>query len=276
MSQLQFWLNILAVIAGPILAVQAQKWLERRREDRARKLFIFRELMTTRAARLSQRHVEALNLIDIEYPGDKAKDKGVHEAWRSYLDALSAPNDASNQDVVFERRQRTFIELMHKMAQRLDFPFDRVAIERNIYSPIAHGKLEDDQELIRLGVVELLTGKRALSTISWVMPGQAPLQVTQVAHPETPPAAAAEQPQPRQALPPARVKRAPQGLFRRYRGDLAGRVYPKLRGGFQWSLEQSKEKTVIADGEAATLEGAMEATDAAAKVEPSSDWQLEE
>ena len=160
MSQLQFWLTSGAI--RPHMRFRLRS-TERRREDRARKLFIFRELMTTRAARLSQRHVEALNLIDIEYPGDKAKDKGVHEAWRSYLDALSAPNDASNQDVVFERRQRTFIELMHKMAQRLDFPFDRVAIERNIYSPIAHGKLEDDQELIRLGVVELYRKTRPVN-----------------------------------------------------------------------------------------------------------------
>jgi hypothetical protein len=195
----QFWLNILAVILGPILAVQAQKWIERRREDRIRKLFVFRELMATRAARLSQRHVEALNLIDLEYPGDKAKDKKVHEAWRSYLDALGTPNDQPSEQVVSERRQRAFIELMYQMANRLSFPFDRVAIERNVYSPIRHGKIEDDQELIRKGVAELLTGKRALSTVSWLMPGKAPLQVTEV---QAPPAApdAPEPPQPRQAL----------------------------------------------------------------------------
>ena len=65
-----------------------------------------------------------------------------------------------------------FNELLHQMAKRLDFPFDKVAIQRNAYSPLYQGKLEDDQELIRKGVVDLLTGKRALSTISWVMPGQ--------------------------------------------------------------------------------------------------------
>ncbi len=193
------WLTIVAVIVGPILAVQAQKMIERRREDRLRKLFLFRELMATRAARLSQRHVEALNLIDLEYPGDKAKDKAVHEAWRSYLDALGTPNDPQNQQLISERRNRAFTELMYAMAQRLDFPFDRVAIERNVYSPIWHGKLEDDQELIRRGIVELLSGKRALSTISWLMPGQAPLQVTEVQPPQAP-QVVVEQPQPRQAL----------------------------------------------------------------------------
>lgn len=216
MTPLQFWLNIFAVIAGPILAVQAQKWIERRREDRIRKVFLFRELMATRAARLSQRHVEALNLIDLEYPGNKRKDKPVHEAWRSYLDALGIPNtpdNPANQQLIFERRNRSFTELMYQMSKRLGFPFDRVAIERNVYAPIAHGKLEDDQELIRRGVVELLTGKRALSTISWLMPGQAPLQVTEIQASVPAPKVAVEAPQARQALEeprPAEPSPAPQ------------------------------------------------------------------
>jgi hypothetical protein len=210
---LEGWLTLVAVIVGPILAVQAQKYIERRREDRMRKLFLFRELMSTRAARLSQRHVEALNLIDLEYPGDKAKDRAVHEAWRSYLDALGTPNDPQNQGVIFERRDRAFTELMYQMAQRLSFPFDRVAIERNVYTPIAHGRLEDDQELIRKGVVELLTGKRALSTISWLNPGQAPLMFTEVPAPQVPVAGAAVQPQPRQELAEApAAERRPAAL----------------------------------------------------------------
>ena len=201
---IEAWLTIVAIIIGPVLAVQAQKWIERRREDRFRKLYLFRELMATRAARLSQRHVEALNLIDLEYPGDKAKDKSVHEAWRSYLDALGTPNDPERQEIIFSKRNDAFTELMYQMAKRLDFPFDKVAIQRNVYSPIGHGKVEDDQELIRRGIVELLTGKRALSTISWLMPGQVPLQVTEI--PALPPQdAVVEAPQPRQALEETRA-----------------------------------------------------------------------
>lgn len=196
---LEAWLTIAAIILGPILAVQAQKWVERKREERVRKLFLFRELMTTRAARLSQRHVEALNLIDLEYDQTKPEHRQVQEAWRTYLDALGLPNDP-HPDMVFEKRSRAFIELMYQMARYLKFPFDRVAIERNVYSPIAHGKLEEDQELIRKGVVELLTGKRALSTISWLMPGQTPIKVVQVQEPPTTTAATPEQPKPQQPL----------------------------------------------------------------------------
>jgi len=183
--RLEGWLTIIAVILGPILAVQAQKYIERKREERLRKLFLFRELMATRGTRLSSRHVEALNLIDLEYDPRIDRQRKVHEAWRSYFDSLNLPNDPNNPQSLFEKRDNAFVELMYEMGNYLAFRFDRVAIQRNIYSPMAHGEIEDDLRLIRRGVVDLLTGKRALTTLSWLMPGQSPLQVTAVQPPPT-------------------------------------------------------------------------------------------
>ena len=44
---------IIATLGGPIFAVQAQTFLERRRAAAARRLDVFRALMATRGARLS-------------------------------------------------------------------------------------------------------------------------------------------------------------------------------------------------------------------------------
>lgn len=60
-------LLILATAISPFLAVHAQKWIESFRENKNRKLWLFHTLMATRASRVSDRHVEALNMIDIEY-----------------------------------------------------------------------------------------------------------------------------------------------------------------------------------------------------------------
>ena len=54
-------LIIAAVILGPILAVQAQRTIQTRKEERERKLWIFKILMATRGMSLSPRHVEGLN-----------------------------------------------------------------------------------------------------------------------------------------------------------------------------------------------------------------------
>jgi hypothetical protein len=61
------WAIVSATLLGPILAVQAQKWLERWRDYRNRKMWVFQTLMATRAARLEAEHVRALNMIDLVF-----------------------------------------------------------------------------------------------------------------------------------------------------------------------------------------------------------------
>lgn len=51
------WLMMFAVVLGPILAVQIQKYIDRRAEDRTEKLKVFQDLMTTRASTLAFQHV---------------------------------------------------------------------------------------------------------------------------------------------------------------------------------------------------------------------------
>jgi len=48
------------------------------------------------------------------------------------------------------------------MAQVLHFDFDKTHIKNSAYSPVAHGNMEDQQNAIRRGVVELLEGKRII------------------------------------------------------------------------------------------------------------------
>ena len=191
--RLEGWLVIAAVILGPILALWAQRYSERRREERSRKLWLFRELMATRTIRLSGRHVEALNHIDLEFDPNKKADAKVLAAWKMYLDVLSdTPTEDAQRAARYEKREECFVDLMWEIGQHLGFSFDKIAIKRGAYSPIAHGELEDDQMLIRKGIVELLTGKRALSTLSWLMPSQDPLRIT--TEPSTTPARVVESP----------------------------------------------------------------------------------
>ena len=76
------WLTIAAIILGPILAVQAQKWIERKSTRKERRLALFKALMSTRATRLSPLHVEALNMIDIEYYDNQK----IVDAWHLLSD----------------------------------------------------------------------------------------------------------------------------------------------------------------------------------------------
>jgi hypothetical protein len=95
-----------ATIAGPILAVQAQKWVERAGELRRQKIAIFTTIMTNRATRLSDDNVRALNAIDLAFRARRLpsnKDRAVREAWHSLFGELTqglAGVDERNQDTV--------------------------------------------------------------------------------------------------------------------------------------------------------------------------------
>jgi hypothetical protein len=151
---------ICATLLGPVLAVQAQKWLERGRDIKKRRLMIFRTLMATRAAMLSPMHVEALNAVPVEFYGTSKKLKQINDAWKLYIDHHDdrlAPNDAWGQ-----KRLDLFHELLHLMSQFLGYSFSKAQLARDIYAPRAHGDLETEQTIIRKGLVGLFKGEIAL------------------------------------------------------------------------------------------------------------------
>ena len=87
MTGIEIFVIASTTIAGPILAVQAQKWVERATERRRARRSIFHALMSNRATRLNDDFVRALNLIDLEFSQGKggSKDRDVINAWRSLL-----------------------------------------------------------------------------------------------------------------------------------------------------------------------------------------------
>jgi hypothetical protein len=155
------WAVVLATIAGPILAVQIQKHLERGRDQHQRRVWIFQTLMRTRAAQLSQDHVNALNAVPIEFHGKAKSDKAVVNAWNLYLDHLN--DRVMDRNVWAAKRIDLLVDLLEKMGTCLKYELDEVYIRRGVYSPEGHAIVESEQEIIRRGFVALVTGERPLS-----------------------------------------------------------------------------------------------------------------
>lgn len=154
---------VLATLLGPVLAVQAQKWLERNRETKQRRVAIFRTLMATRATSLSPAHVEALNAVPIEFYGNDEKLKAIVDKWKAYLNHLG--QKAMAIEVWGPKRLELFVDLLHEMAGFLGYKFNQVEISNDIYSPEGHAKIETDQEIIRRGLALLLSGQFALPMV---------------------------------------------------------------------------------------------------------------
>jgi|SRR5579863_3689379 len=154
------WLTITAIVLGPIIAVRMTRYLDNKKEIRERKLSIFKTLMATRAAALAPLHVEALNRIDLEFNPSSYREKEVINAWKAYLDLLGTTTMPPDQWAI--RRIDLLVELLHKMAQVLDYEFDKTNIKNSSYYPKVYGEVEEDQAAIRRGLKELVEGKRVI------------------------------------------------------------------------------------------------------------------
>jgi len=128
--------------------------------------------MATRSYTLSQKHVEALNRIDLEFSSEKPKEKKVIEVWRQYLDILSEKIQSPEQWAL--RRRDLLVDLLHAMGQCLGYDFDKTQIKNATYSPVAHGRIEEEQQAMRNLTLELLDGKRALSMFITNLPTNSP------------------------------------------------------------------------------------------------------
>ncbi|WP_347251277.1 DUF6680 family protein [Legionella sp.] len=154
------WITIVAIVIGPILAVQIQKWIERYNEKNERMLNIFKTLMATRGARVSFEHVRALNMIDTEFVGIKK----VILAWKNYLDCLNSNCENENQlEIWAEKRDNLFVVLLKEMATHLRYDFDDVHLKKAVYTPRAHGQEEADLWLIRDQIKKIFSGEQSIS-----------------------------------------------------------------------------------------------------------------
>lgn len=164
MTEYEIAVVAISTIAGPILAVQAQKWIERAGERRRSKLQVFYWLMATRATRLANEHVQALNRIELEFRGRNQKEKKVRDAWRLYADKLNETITETESALVTWSAERVnlFTELLFTMSEVLGFNFDRVQLKRGVYYPRGHGDVELKQQQILAGLAKVLSGEQSL------------------------------------------------------------------------------------------------------------------
>ncbi|MEW5911718.1 MAG: DUF6680 family protein [Thermodesulfobacteriota bacterium] len=156
----------IAVVTGPIAAVLISLWqtnrTAKRSEERKRKEDLFKTLMATRANRLSQEHVRALNLIDVSFT---KKEQRVLDAWKVYLDYLTphGPEESRPSPEVWTQRSNDlFIDMLYEMSIALGYTFDKVLLNRQAYSPVAHGEIERLQKSTLEGLSQVFSWQRPI------------------------------------------------------------------------------------------------------------------
>jgi hypothetical protein len=151
---------IFAVAAGPVIAVQITEYLRHKKDARGRKVHIFRVLMSTRSAQLAPAHIEALNLIELEFPNTPRSSKRVVDAARLYVAHLSDHNYP--KEAWPTRKDELLVDLLYEMSTALGYNFDKVQIKSGSYYPSGYQDTQDDNLLIRKLWLSVLKGENKL------------------------------------------------------------------------------------------------------------------
>ena len=161
------WAIVLATFAGPVIAILVSMWLtsrnERRGQLRNRRFNIFRTLLATRGQAITQDHVAALNLVEVDYYGVVK----VIGAWRIYMDHLSSGPRGRRmteaESTFFEdKRTDLLAKLLHLVAVELGFRMSDLDLKRGGYAP--SGWLDRDQldTSMKEAAVALFSGVKPL------------------------------------------------------------------------------------------------------------------
>ena len=109
--------TLIAIFVGPIFAVLLTRTIDRVREDRKRKLEIFRDLIAYRGKPMFHQFIRALNLVEIEFDGDKK----VLGAWNQYIVRVrKGPQDDEPDTEFIDDTRILRTNLLREIASRLN------------------------------------------------------------------------------------------------------------------------------------------------------------
>ena len=148
------WAIAAATGLGPILAVLITFWRDGRTSLKTRRLWVFRTLMATRRVGISAEHVNALNLVEVDFYGCTA----VQRHWQMYKEFLFT--DAPENEVWRERKERLLANLLFEMAASLRFAIPAIEIFRGGYAPKGWAHRENRQNEAQEFVYELSKGTK--------------------------------------------------------------------------------------------------------------------
>jgi hypothetical protein len=157
---------VFATFFRPIAALWIQRIVEDRRDQKRRRLDVYRRLMIERGSN-SPAFVWGLNAIPIEFNESTGVVGKIREAWKIYLNHMGKDTAEPGWNL---ERTRLLVDLLQEMGRHLGYEISRVEIETGIYSPRGHMQANDDQEVIRQGVAKILRGEESLSMAVKSMP----------------------------------------------------------------------------------------------------------
>lgn len=172
--------TIIAIVYGPIKAVEITRKKDIERDADARKRLILSTLMRTRKMVMNADHVGALNQVQLEF----FNHVDVLVAYKAYIANLSetVPAPGNALDNFLARRSDLFFDLLHTIAKASGVTIDRHELDRLAYVPFGWQTEQNEIQAFRTAMLALLNGQRTLL----IAPGQPTPQTQPVQQGQSP------------------------------------------------------------------------------------------
>lgn len=144
------FIEVLAVLVSPVIAVWVGSYLQTKAEKRKDKIVLFKTLMTERIYGWAYGSVNALNIIDIVFDDDVK----VRTAWKNLYGKYAADGGS---DETYKEIQELQHKLLEAMAVSLGYKekiiWDSI---RKPYLPKGMVELQEQQKQFQQGQLEML------------------------------------------------------------------------------------------------------------------------
>jgi hypothetical protein len=154
------WITVAAIVAGPILALFAQRLLDWLREKKERRARIYFTVMSLRAVWLNPDSLRALNSIDTIF--DRKGDKPVRDAWARVIAHVSTPvpnaQQLPNEAQQWSNRLLDLrVDLYQLLGKAVGYNHTVDYIKTQVYNPQYHVDVELEQMQIRKQFAKAIT-----------------------------------------------------------------------------------------------------------------------
>lgn len=155
--------TIAAIVIGPGIGVLLTFLMQHVVSQRQRRMNVFRDLMATRRMRLSKTHVEALNLVEVEFH----RKKDVIKKWNNYREHLytKAPEDAQDLDRFIKDQEKLLTLLVQSIGKEMGRQIEQLEIWDGGYVPAGWEQDEIQIRELRRHALGMLKGQLGLPVI---------------------------------------------------------------------------------------------------------------
>ncbi|WP_263354323.1 DUF6680 family protein [Acidicapsa acidisoli] len=134
-------ITVLAILGAPIGALWVQRIGDDKRAQRLRRETVFKTLWANRARPVWVTRVDALNMIEIEFHGERAVVAAWKELFGHYKFDYKAAGIAEAEQT--RRHIEKYGKLLFEMSKVLGYDLQETSIRDDVYRPDIHGRFDE-------------------------------------------------------------------------------------------------------------------------------------